>query len=268
MANITDKIAAIRAAIFGKDVRESIASGIEAINTEVEDTTAKQNVIDLQEQTRINAEIIRQNNESTRIKLFNQNEIDRDDAFSISEHSRDLAETNRQNIFTTNENSRQTTFDNSELLRTSGENTRIANEYARQISFQSIEDRFDQMEHIDAISEVVDARGSELTLNARLTKMEGVSSTLVTDLDEITNNYNVYASNADTNGFYTIVDYKRADNTTYMHSVWSNTNANGFYQACTQTYYEADGITVKGIAKVFSATYDSNGKITSLVEVS
>lgn len=36
MANISDKIAQIRSAVYGKDVRESIASGIEAINTESE----------------------------------------------------------------------------------------------------------------------------------------------------------------------------------------------------------------------------------------
>jgi hypothetical protein len=42
MANILDKIAQIRDAVFGKDVRENIATGIEAINTEVEITTGKQ----------------------------------------------------------------------------------------------------------------------------------------------------------------------------------------------------------------------------------
>lgn len=42
MANITDKVAQIRQAVYGKDVRESIASGIEAINTEVESTTQRQ----------------------------------------------------------------------------------------------------------------------------------------------------------------------------------------------------------------------------------
>ena len=45
MANIVDKIAAIRQAIYGKDVRESIASGIESINGEVENTTSRQNKI-------------------------------------------------------------------------------------------------------------------------------------------------------------------------------------------------------------------------------
>lgn len=43
MASIIDKVAQIRAAIFGKDVRENIASGIEVINSEVESTTSKQN---------------------------------------------------------------------------------------------------------------------------------------------------------------------------------------------------------------------------------
>lgn len=48
MANIIDKIAQIRNAIFGKDIRETMASGIDAINTEVETTTAKQNALGTQ----------------------------------------------------------------------------------------------------------------------------------------------------------------------------------------------------------------------------
>lgn len=48
MANIKDKIAQIRQAIFGKEVRESIASGIEAINKEVENTTARQDNVEVQ----------------------------------------------------------------------------------------------------------------------------------------------------------------------------------------------------------------------------
>ncbi|MCM8900626.1 glycoside hydrolase family 55 protein [Caldicoprobacter algeriensis] len=42
MASISDKVQQIRQAVYGKDVRESIASGIEAINEEVESTTARQ----------------------------------------------------------------------------------------------------------------------------------------------------------------------------------------------------------------------------------
>jgi|GEM_PF-2955465 len=46
MADIIAKIAAIRAAIFGKDVRENIASGIESINAEVINTTTRQGTIE------------------------------------------------------------------------------------------------------------------------------------------------------------------------------------------------------------------------------
>jgi len=42
MANVTDKVAIIRNATYGNEVREGIASGIENINTEVISTTAKQ----------------------------------------------------------------------------------------------------------------------------------------------------------------------------------------------------------------------------------
>ena len=95
MANIADKVAQIRQATYGKDVRESIASGIEAINTEVVNTTARQNVIDGQEQTRIN-------NENTRI---------------ANENTRQTQESNRQNIFNTNETARSDTFNTNEVER-------------------------------------------------------------------------------------------------------------------------------------------------------
>lgn len=72
MASIIDKIAQIRQAVFGKDVRESIASGIEAINVEVESTTARQNVIDLNEAERISAENTRIENENIRIEEHTQ----------------------------------------------------------------------------------------------------------------------------------------------------------------------------------------------------
>ena len=46
MATVTDNVASIRAAILGIDVRESIAGGIEGINTEVVSTTAKEAVLE------------------------------------------------------------------------------------------------------------------------------------------------------------------------------------------------------------------------------
>jgi hypothetical protein len=67
MANINDKVQQIRQAMYGKDVRESIASGIEVMNTEVESTTARQNVIDSNEATRQNNEATRVANEENRV---------------------------------------------------------------------------------------------------------------------------------------------------------------------------------------------------------
>ena len=89
MANIADKVAQIRQAIFGKDVRESIASGIEAINSEVVNTTNRQNVIDSQEQSRISNETIRQSQEASRVSTFDTNEGNRQSLFSTNETERD-----------------------------------------------------------------------------------------------------------------------------------------------------------------------------------
>lgn len=89
MADITAKVAQIRQATYGKDVRESIASGIEAINTEVGNTTGRQNVIDAQEATRIANENTRQSNEADRITTFNSNEVNREALFSSNETERD-----------------------------------------------------------------------------------------------------------------------------------------------------------------------------------
>lgn|GEM_PF-1377831 len=84
MANITDDITRIRAAVYGEEVRESIASGIENINAEVESTTGRQNVVESRqtdvegEQDALEArqdvadarEVIRQTNETTRVTEF------------------------------------------------------------------------------------------------------------------------------------------------------------------------------------------------------
>ena len=103
MAYITDKIAQIRQSVFGKDVRESIASSIEAINSEVVSTTGRQNVIDGQEQTRIANETIRQSQEATRVSTFDNNETNRQNTF-------DTNEGNRQSLFSTNEVDRNATM--------------------------------------------------------------------------------------------------------------------------------------------------------------
>ena len=125
MANITAKIAAIRQAIFGKDVRESIASGIEAINAEVESTTARQVIIDGQEQTRINNENTRKSNETSRNTTFYDAENDRASTFSANENARQADFLDNEsvrntliiNMFNTDETDRQNTFLTNEANR-------------------------------------------------------------------------------------------------------------------------------------------------------
>ncbi|MBW9154281.1 hypothetical protein [Clostridium estertheticum] len=73
MANVTNDVANIRAAVFGKDVRESIADGIEDINTEVTSTTerqlvveGKQTAVEVRQDLADSNETIRQTNETDR----------------------------------------------------------------------------------------------------------------------------------------------------------------------------------------------------------
>lgn len=97
MANITDKTTQIRNAVYGKDVREAIASGIEAISNQQD--------------------------------LYEQNLTSRQDTFETSI-------TNRQNDYESNLTSRQDTFEqrlnDAETVRSNNENTRQFNEQTRQ----------------------------------------------------------------------------------------------------------------------------------------
>lgn len=171
MANISNKVYSIRQSTYGKDVRESIAAGIEAINTEVEDTTNRQNVIDSQEQSRIDAENIRksnetnrQNSESTRQTTFEINEADRQDTFKSNEST-------RQTTFNNSESTRQTTFNTNEQSRIDAENARQTNETYRETVFAA-------MEHAEPTIEMVEARGTYPTLKDHFVAIE-------TDIDNI-----------------------------------------------------------------------------------
>ena len=68
MADVRDNVDQIRQAIYGIEVRESIASGIEAINAEVESTTQRQAAVEEAEVEREAAEAIRQENEEDRVE--------------------------------------------------------------------------------------------------------------------------------------------------------------------------------------------------------
>jgi hypothetical protein len=169
MANIYDKIAAIRTAVFGKDVRESLASGIEAINNEVINVDDRQTIVDRNEEiridnenTRIDNENDRKNNEEARISTFEANEDNRRLTFNNSEASRkttfETDEFNRINTFNANETNRQQNEDiriDNENIRISNETQRINNENDRLLQFGNLRNE---------INESID-NANEATLN-------------------------------------------------------------------------------------------------------
>lgn len=69
---------------------------------------------------------------------------------------------------------------------------------------------------------------------------------------------NQYASLPDSNGIYTKIEFKRADDSLYMMSLLSAPNLDGQYTKATWTFYQEDGIT-EDLTKVWTITYDSNG---------
>lgn len=109
MADIRQNCYDIRKAVYGREVREALASGIEAINAECEKTTARQDAIDRQEQNRIDNEKIRIENEKERqkqenIRIENENE-------------RIANEQDRINRFDKSMEKMETTFSNNEAAR-------------------------------------------------------------------------------------------------------------------------------------------------------
>lgn len=69
MADLTGNLAMIRTAVLGAAVREALASGIEVINAETENTTASQLVLEGQQATANSNEAIRVTNETTRVAV-------------------------------------------------------------------------------------------------------------------------------------------------------------------------------------------------------
>lgn len=73
---------------------------------------------------------------------------------------------------------------------------------------------------------------------------------------------NVLKSNIDANGIYTVVEWKRTDNTMYRKSTLSNADAEGNYQTQTIEFYDVDGTTLLK-TQVWELTYDDNGNVSS-----
>lgn len=78
------------------------------------------------------------------------------------------------------------------------------------------------------------------------------------------NKYNSYDSIKDENGIYTVVDYKRADNTLYMKSTLSNPDINNNYQTNIWQFYDVDGTTLLNTI-TWTLSYDEDSNIISKV---
>jgi Phage tail fibre repeat len=76
--------------------------------------------------------------------------------------------------------------------------------------------------------------------------------------------FNVYKSGKDSNGIFTIVEYKRADGTLYARSVLSG-GTSPQYTTRTITYYAADGTTVIR-TDPYTLVYDADGDLISEVK--
>ncbi|WP_373845089.1 hypothetical protein [Clostridium sp.] len=82
------------------------------------------------------------------------------------------------------------------------------------------------------------------------------------DFTDITK-YSTYKSEIDSNGIATEINLKRSNGTLIMKSVLSGgTSPN--YTTRTETYYQADGTTVKSTV-VYALTYDSDSNVSSEV---
>lgn len=113
-------------------------------------------------------------------------------------------------------------------------------------------------------TEIVDARKSTLsgkihdTLKGRLEEAE-----------ERTNDYHVTTSNRDSNGLFTMVEYRRNDaaKTLYTRAKATDPDANGNYQTITVEYFAKDGVTLARTV-AFKIAYDVQGFITKKEVVS
>lgn len=98
MTYLDREVQQIRVAVYGKDVRESIASGIEKLDRIVTNNDIRQNELDeletqrsIDEDNRKAAELDRVNAENVRDAKYVQRESIRDEAFNAKEFERDTA---------------------------------------------------------------------------------------------------------------------------------------------------------------------------------
>lgn len=146
--DVSKRTAQIRTAVYGKDVRENIAGGIEDIAGEVnqfEDVTTQ-----------------RQNDyESNVNKQWSDYKEIMDSDEAIRKADEEIRKSNEDGRITSEDTRKQ-----AEITRKNNETERIDNEQARKTAF-------DGMEHVDANLELSTARGTFSTLDDRLGNAEG-----------------------------------------------------------------------------------------------
>lgn len=80
-------------------------------------------------------------------------------------------------------------------------------------------------------------------------------------IDEYLGDYKEYKSGKDSEGIFTVVEYKRADGTLYRKQVLSG-GTSPLYTTFIITWYDRDGITVvKTVTRTLS--YDADGDLIS-----
>ena len=77
-------------------------------------------------------------------------------------------------------------------------------------------------------------------------------------------NYSLYAFDKDINGIFTVVEYRRKDDTLYMKSTVSDADEEGNYQINTWEFFDTDGITLLDTV-IWNISYDKDGDIVSKV---
>ncbi|HGG0416081.1 TPA: hypothetical protein ACJFE8_000831 [Clostridium sporogenes] len=87
-------------------------------------------------------------------------------------------------------------------------------------------------------------------------------NTSIEEIERKIANYNSYASNKDSNGIYTVVEYKDKSNQLYMKSTLSSPDSNGNYKYDTWQFYKS-GSVISAIK--WTMTYDEDGNIVSKV---
>lgn len=107
-------------------------------------------------------------------------------------------------------------------------------------------------------------KGAINEVNAKVESHKAESMQQIAELEKQLANYNSYASLKDENGIFTVVEYKRTDDTTYMKSTLSNPDTNGNYQTCTWEFYDDVGTTVL-YPITWQITYDGDGGVISEV---